>query len=439
MKDNLLLPLLLCIVVCSAAAGQSGCEKASLITLNQDTIHGLIACKALRKEKHSIKFKSSASGSITDYDPLDIISFSVNQVLYYGAMVEKEVSRLAKRNLDTNKTFFILKDTIFFKCLFMSDKALFLDREVGKKDNFYIKTHNGYELLLYKRHLAEHNKKLVVEDDRSYIGQLATYLEQCPDLHVILPEIKYDYVHLYYLFLRYNQCTNGLIVHEKGPTRMSLEFGITAGPSLTTVEFEGTGFDYITQVEYSPSVSVSIGTYADLIFPYKQKRSSIYNELLLTHFNVSSQHSEIIDSENFSTIETRFSFVHLKLNNLIRYRSSRSSLGWFANAGISNGYPISRTNCRLSSFTILGETGTRKDVALRPIRFHEVGLLIGAGINYKKVSMELRIEKSNRFTFEKPVKSTTTRIFILAGISSKELLHIKTKLTPLNLIPCGRW
>jgi hypothetical protein len=91
---------------------------------------------------------------------------------------------------------------------------------------------------------------------------------------------------------------------------------------------------------------------------------SFYNELLYSSYQADNTYPRY-----FPASWAKFDFKYLKLNSMVRYDAGLLFFG----AGLSNGFCIDHYGSDDSDF-----------------RKYEIGLLLGAGIRYKRFSLELR-------------------------------------------------
>jgi hypothetical protein len=119
------------------------------------------------------------------------------------------------------------------------------------------------------------------------------------------------------------------------------------------------------------------------------KQWSFYNELMYSSYKFESYAGPYFPS-NWAT----FDFKYLKMNNMIRIRPS----WFFLNVGVSSGYAI------LAKSSIFEET-----------RKMEIGFVVGAGIKYKKYSLEVREDIGDGMSPYVNISAQSKRFQVLLG------------------------
>ncbi len=106
----------------------------------------------------------------------------------------------------------------------------------------------------------------------------------------------------------------------------------------------------------------------------------------------------------------------MKINNLIRYKYPIGTLFVFVNGGLSNGFVVKETNYKkeVSKFYTQRER-VFEGLALDPSRTYEQGYIIGAGLQYNRLSLEIRLDNGNGISKNNGLTSSTKSYFVLLG------------------------
>jgi hypothetical protein len=87
----------------------------------------------------------------------------------------------------------------------------------------------------------------------------------------------------------------------------------------------------------------------------------------------------------------------------------------FLNLGISNGFAISESNYKKAETKFYSTERIVEERALEEIRKNEQGLVIGAGLKHKRLSLESRYERTNGMSVYLKLNSPINRFYILLG------------------------
>jgi hypothetical protein len=201
--------------------------------------------------------------------------------------------------------------------------------------------------------------------------------------------------------IRYNECINSPVEFVKKEEPIKIKFGLLAGPTLTQVTFGGgsdviinsdVGPEYLKGVKMKDSYSFIAGVSLYFIFPRELAQWSLVNELVYTSYSNSGSKSGI--TWDFVNFKGTFSFkvAHIKLNNMLRYQYPKWKVHPFADLGISNGYAIRADNTEILVKKFNGSVWSYSGKAIPGPKLYEFGIIGGIGINWWKVSGELRYE-----------------------------------------------
>lgn len=386
-----------------------------IVKTNKDTINGFVDYRNWDKNPDFIKFKTSIDEKPLLYSPTEILEFRVNDEIYVSAIISIEVSPLDAADLEFDNRPNTKLDTTFLQTLFKGKKELYFYRNQERRDNFYIKQNGNFELLLYKKYLKIQNGKNVVIENNRFIGQLMLYLNDCADIEGKLKNVSYDLGSLYKLFKFYNECSESKITFQKEEIKLSTEFGVLAGATLSTLNFESINFPYLVNVDYGQSVNPTVGVFLDLIFPRNHGKWSINNELMFTSYNFEGIYDEYENENVYSSTATQIANSYLKLNSLIRFKYPIGSTFMFINGGMSNGITLRSTNYKKVESTFYFDDKVEEGQMLDRVAKYENGLILGTGLKYNNYSLELRAESGSGMSVYSSLSSKVMRYFFLFG------------------------
>ncbi len=397
------------------AFSQENYLSGYVINKKGDTLHGFIDYRNWERNPNIIDFKGAIDGKSIAYKPIDIIEFSVKDEIYVSGIVNTETSKFKTAELNDDPTIHIRVDTAFLQTLFSGNKSLYYYKPLFGKGNFYIKQDTNFELLVYKRYITNQESKRVIIENKKYIGQLTVYFNDCPSIQSKLINTSYNKKSLEKLFDNYYECSKYEIFFQKKAEKLTTEFGVLAGASLSTLEFRGNAIPYLTEIDFNQSTNFAGGLFLDIVLPRNQGKWSINNELLYSSYLFKGKYGYYENENKYFNTNIEIGSSHLKINNLLRYKYPIGKLYMFFNIGMSNGYAISETNSKIIKTKFYSTETIIKEEVLNNSRKHEQGLLIGGGAKYKKFSFEIRYERGNGMSPYTRLNSLTQRYYCLLG------------------------
>ncbi len=412
MKLNLFLKTIvfifigICVYLNSFA--QENYLQGNIISLTGDTISGFIDYRNWDRNPQQINFKEKLTGENIVYTPTQINSFSVNNENYIGAVVKIETSPIKTNSLNSDPKFKFETDTCFLQVIVQGVKSLYQYKNSNWKDYFYIKEGECINLLERKKYLKKLDDRDVVSENNRFLGQLAIYLNDCSSIQAKLKKTVYSRKSLVKLFNYYFETTHAHIKFTHKTEKFSFKLGTLAGLSSTQLDISSDGIPYLANSDYSKSQDLTFGLFLNLILPKSQKKWSIYNELLLSSYEVKGE------SEDFYTLyQTTLAYRYLKLNNMVRFTQTLNNVSVFFNMGISNGVAIDTKNKLVKKSIISENKEDTYGLALNETRKYEQGLLFGIGTQFKKYGFELRYENSNGMSNLSNLSSKVKRFYFL--------------------------
>lgn len=389
-------------------------QPALILTKTNDSIQGYIDYRNWDKNPLFISFKKSDTNDISVLSPKDILAFKVGGDFYISATVKTEGSSVIVGDLDNKPNLKITEAVVFLLNIYDGPKSLFLYKRSDNIVNYYIKSDTAYNLLIYKKYMKVKEGINVITENKTFIGQLKIYLEDCQSIQSKLDKISYSQNDLIKIFNYYTKCTQPGMVREQKTNKIKAEFGLFTGLTLSTLKFKSIVIDYYI-ADYKPSMNFTGGVFCNLVLPRNLSKFSISNELQYTQYafnTINEDYSNNLDYTN-TTIDLQFAVI--KLNTLLLYKYPIKKLYVCINAGIINGYNIAQKNQKKTERVFYNVHETKIDKALSDIRKHEQGYMFGMGAVYKKFSFETRFEKTNGMSPFSATKSSITRYNFLLG------------------------
>ncbi len=380
-----------------------------VVTQGGDTIHGFIDYRNWDRNPVKISFKSDLNRQAVQYTPIDIIGFSVANELYAGGIVEVEDSPFKPSKLMTVSELKIRIDTVFLQAVVLGSKGLYYYKTSKDKDQFYIVENASFQLLYYKTYLKEVDGKSFATDNQQYLGQLGTYLQDCPRLYSKMSATKYSRKSLVDLFEFYYECTSSEMDFQWQREGVIFEPGVMAGISRTAVSFSGGAPDYLVNGNFSSSNNFIAGVYLDIVLPKRRRKLIIRNEMLYSSYQTEGFYNHF-NNETFYTLHySRLGYSQLKFSHMLRIKHSMGKASIFVNGGITQGIAVKETNERTIDATLSDSRRVEQDVAVYPSSKYELGWNSGVGVGFKSISLEARYEQGNGMSKD----AATQRFYVL--------------------------
>lgn len=414
--------LLIGILLYLPSYSQENFQPGSITLANGETIQGFIDYREWQSNPDKITFKSSIDRKGVSYSYEDLLGFSVQKEFYVSATFEIETSSTVTNNLDLSREFKTEKKKGFLKSLISGSKSLYLYKDNVAKRNFYIGKDDTFELLLYKKYLInEGTSEMQKADHKKYLEQLAGYFKSCPKVYTTLKNAEYKLKSLEKVFKSYYECTNEEFISRIIKKKPGYSFGVFGGINYSKISFSGNR-DYYAEIidtDFPANINFAGGLSFELIFPRFQKKWSIFNELQYSYLNMSGRYELSGWSTFYQNIDMEFKYSFIKLNNQLRYTHPISEqLALFTNIGFSNGYIHEVKNYKLEenninwNYTDVTFEGRAID---SEIFKHEKSLLVGIGLKFSRLSIELRYENASDLVKGLSVNSKRNNLYLLIG------------------------
>ena len=390
---------LLCIfLLISHLSAQTNYREGYVLNNVGEKIKGFIDDRAWLVNPRQITFKKTLTQSKnTFYGVHDIQEFGFKtpdkEVIFVSRAVQTDISPYKMSELDQSVESVWMQDTVFLAlCVRGQRLSLFsLNDEKGKLHFFVEREEWKAEELVNKMYYSDASKKQVILHER-FRRQLAKEMYDCNDiLKNDLSEITYNLESLVYVFKKYNKFCNSR--QAKNPD------GSPAGPSFVYDESKNhvelnvlTGLSvarpmfYLNNVQtkddFSYSYMPTLGVSLNLLIPKTEQQLFFYNELMYRGYHSSCSATNDVGTEKI------YNFDYIRWNALMRYRYPKNGMfKLFTNVGFGLGVLAARKTSVKDIKT--GITQTPWHPSYRPT---EESFLFGAGVNYKKWSVELRYD-----------------------------------------------
>ena len=407
-----------------------------IVLSNKDTLFGQIAYIEKAKSPKSIVFRKGKKEEKKRFLPAKIRSFKVQlplQDLYFKTFTaDIDISPVNLATLDHSPEPIFQKNIFFAQLLISGTNSLYTctDTTVGK-EHFFIESPDGaLTELINKRYYIDDNNVMSADND-AYKKQLSKFYSGCSEITIAnLNNVEYKTSSLSKLAKDYNKCsTTGITSkYEYKIEKIKLDFGIDLGVNSSSTKVDGDNSNVpfgtillgpvYNGIKFPVTYSFNEGIFLNVIAPHTEKRWSVYNELLYTHYDMQS--NEYVLSGNYlaqgsETAKTHLKVSYVNLITAVRYQYGKTGIKPFFQLGIMNGYAVS-----VSTSTLVHDKfSSQPDMTqpFMPFRKYEQSLLGSGGVRYKKYEMELRYIRGNGFSEYPSVKTVTSHFMFLLKYS----------------------
>lgn len=180
-----------------------------IITLDGDTVQGLIRERKWPQTPRKVEFVTGGKGKV--YWPEEIDGFGTGNLSFISKKVKVDVSphKPGQREKHPNPVF--VTDTVFLQLIVKAEKSLYYYRDPAYKDHFYLVHSDGNpEALIYKEWISftyylGKNRMLVGKNDE-YKNQLREAFSDCLQLRGRIAVTPYAVAEMRELFEAYKVC-----------------------------------------------------------------------------------------------------------------------------------------------------------------------------------------------------------------------------------------
>lgn len=423
MRNYMIKTMLILLVNCifQVSYSQENFMPGYVIKLDGDTVKGSIDYRNWASNPDKIFFKGESSETLYAYTPTEIRGFRVADELYQSATVEVEVTSDKVNELTTYADLNIEIVTTFLQTVVKGEKGLYAYKNLMGKVQFYYQLDSSYELLIHKRYIKETSSNNIIIENKTYIGQLSTYFQDC---RAMMPEInktRYTKKSLEKMFLSYYNWMDLKPEFHKETEKIKVEYGIMAGMTQTKLNIEldnnydAGQYDYLIYGGLKPSSKFSAGASVCLLLPRSTRKWAIRNDFLCTSFKMDGIYEKYENENNYKKYFTDLNYTYLKMQNMLQYKLPVGSFYVNANAGISTGVVLNATNS-LNIVSKFYDTERSKYLeAFSNARSFELGYVLGLGLGYKNFSAGLKYEAGNGISNSTNMSTPTVRKCFLLG------------------------
>jgi hypothetical protein len=395
----------------------------TIVKLKGDTLRGFINYQNSEKNPLNIYFRMDMNHEPDIFSPQEVQSFRVADEIYISATVSLNEGFYRTQDLGNSPEVSLVTGTVFLQTLVRGNKSLYYLKDSEGREQFYVELDSRYELLIYHKYLKNLTNSgdiagaNSITEDKRYIGQLAYYLKDCPDLQSSLRNLKFSKQSMVKLFRQYYECMNANAEYENKSDETKVEFGVFGGLSLTSLKFDASegSFDEIVKSDFPVSPSVAFGVFLNKKLSRNLGRFSLHNELFFSGYKTEAFYKEVVSENRYVNNNISFGGFFIKMNNMLQYSFPVKGVSLMARLGISNGWNLHEVNQNVVESVFYTTTTTKTYPAIEGSRKYAFGILGGIGGSYKRFSLDIRYEQNSGMSDMPALKSSVRVFYLLVG------------------------
>jgi hypothetical protein len=359
---------------------QADFRKGFVVTLEGDTISGLVNYREGANAHEICDFKGLANQNTTSYTP--------DEILGYGFLADKLFE--SRKIQETGK----LPRVAFVEVLVKGIVSLY------KANDSFFMDKNGGEL----HHLAndaeeiEFDGRPVLKQTNRHIGIMNMLFHDCVEMR---PKRKISLTEraLSAEVEAYNECRKtSSVIYKANKPWVKWHLGIAGGMKISKINFDEEVVSQHLEGSFETSNSPIIGISIDVLSPRISERFSFHSDILYTgtkYYNFNSVSTSFSSRRDYVAIELR----ELKVPMAFRYTGPGKIIRPFLNAGVSATFHLESNSSWIREIESNHVVQSFSREAL-PISKDQFGFWGGIGIlksiNKKyEAFLELRYEQTN--------------------------------------------
>lgn len=412
------------------AFAQKDFRPGYVVTLQNDTLRGLINYKGDTKSALECSFKTTETAETQTFKPDQIKGYGFPAEKSYESLRAKIINR--KFNDITNKFEEIpvasQPEVNFMHLLVKGYASLFYLVDLSGARHFYLQKASGELKELYFLQTSVLDPKTgtkKLQRTNVYANLLANEFSDCPEITSRIPKTNLKESELVNLFVAYNQCKSpGQPVFSRTKKEPVVTFGILAGLSYSSFQPEASGH-FLEKGEYKTKAAPIAGIMLDFTIPALNEKLSINNALFYTSRQYNAEIKEVLASNAYNTYKVNYSFDYLRLETALRYTAPIPTYAPFIQAGLANSLMLQGKEeiFKTRHLTDFPPEHYENTPLLTDIfRKHQLGFIAGAGIKYglasaKALQLQLNYEMNTGFTKGVGYNTRTNNFALLAGFT----------------------
>lgn len=398
----------LLLVVPMACFSQKNLKPATLITVNNQSLQGVVDDREWFGNPTVIAFKADGSSTFTKYSAQEAIAVKIDKGDQYFSKTVK-IDQTNDRHLEVDErldsSYLSYKTvTLFLKAEFLSDKINLYSVTDQKLHLFAEKPGQPVAELIYRKYRLRRNDRLFEEEDKTYADQLANLFADCTDLADRQFDTEFTLTDITRQIRKYVICAEGKTGYQKKVSRGKIGIGALVGTSFNRFSFASapvSGTAALYNKPFNSQQGIIGGLRLQYLVPGRQQRISVLGDFYYTRYKGDLEQNTAYTNPTFYTKrKVEIDFAMLRSELLFRYAAvSKGDWQAFANIGFSFTMPMgdksttTDTDVYNTSTTVTTRKTFEASGGLRSLVMQLAG---GLGVGYRQYAIEYRLFKTGR-------------------------------------------
>ena len=174
-----------------------------------------------------------------------------------------------------------------------------------------------------------------------------------------------------------------------------MRLGALAGVYYSNFDLSSRINALLDQADLTDVKAPTIGLVATVVFPSRRRKLLLNNDITFKQIISDGTSSEVVNSLDSTFAELEFDFALIRVSNMLRYKWLGNQWDVFANIGFSNSWMIKKES-HIKEYRTLAnqELAVQEGDVLPFFSTHELGFLLGIGIDFGRIVTEFRYEQS---------------------------------------------
>jgi hypothetical protein len=372
-----------------------------LITKSKDSVHVLTANRELTNPT-SVKTLDPASGKYHTYQAFEIDGLVAGGEEYYkSAIVTIDHTPFNVEIQAGDDTITQSTDTVLLKREFESNLLRLYSYTDDTRTHLFLQKGDGpIDELVYRKYQVNKDGTSYENEDKAYIDQISSSLGDCPAAVSNIKYIAYTPQAIERIFDKYaKNCYIEMVTKYVKSYKAVFDISLVMGASMTNLHF--TDAVYAQQgIQGSGGISPVAGMRFDYNPPLFGNKFSLVADVYYYGYTGNLSYYTDPGSSTFYTkaeYQLKNSYINLALALRYHFTDTRHTFRPFLNAGFLSGVVISSQNMLVTDqyaggIHNISESDAFPNGGIKNMQFGYFG---GAGLKYKRFSLEYRYHQYN--------------------------------------------
>lgn len=268
---------LFALIISTQCLGQAAYQNGYYITLDHDTIYGLIRNKGEMGNSSSCTYKSDKSSDPIRFSAEDINGYAILNDKYYVAKTIKTDDRESR---------------VFVELLLSGHSNLYFYR--NQNNYFYIiENKNGQLVELYKKSetVTQKGSGEITRDTYRHIRMLKTAFSDCMEIQPKIEKTQLNRRSMISITNDYNSCISNeqSVIYSNRNKKNMIHIAPVLGLTTSTLSFNR---EFYSEFSYDRNLNFTFGLQMDAIFYSINDRLSLQIDLLYNNNNYTGSFSD---------------------------------------------------------------------------------------------------------------------------------------------------